>query len=282
MGFAPAPEAVRREDDVAAVEERVASLMGVINSATAQLVEVIAGVERTGAWEGWGVRSLEHWVTWRCGVSAARAHRLVAMARALPGLPAVQQVFGAGSLSEDQAAVVARHATAATDATVAEMAPFLTVPQLGRVVASIPQPPPDPVVEVDQEAQPDNTLVERRRVSFGHRDDGTWWLRALLPPDVGAMVEQALAAGRDAEFRDGGPDRERVSWADGLVRLAETGLGALERGDDEGDRVRPGGGGSKCWSMSTPTGSPPRHCIWGRCCRPGSAIWSPVTPPCGP
>ncbi len=251
MSRAPAA-AVCREAEVAAVEGRVAELMGVINAATAQLVEVVAEAERTLAWEGWGIRSLEHWVTWRCGVSVPRANRLVSMARALPALPAVSGVFEAGSLSEDQAAIVCRHATPGTDAVVAELAPLLTVPQLGRVVASIPQPPPDPVDEPDEERQPVSSTRERRRVTFGHDDDGTWWLRALLPPDVGAVVEQALAAGRDAEFRDRHPDlergdgaasaaaRDRVSWADGLVRLAETGLEALEQGP-EGEPARPGG-----------------------------------------
>ena len=236
---------------VAAVEARVAELMGVINSATAELVATIAEVERSGWWEGWGIRSLEHWVTWRCGVSWPHARRLVGLARALPELPAVRGVFGAGSLSEDQAVVVARHATPATDAAAAELAPWLTVPQLGRAMSCIPQPAPEPVAEVDAERQPDNETRERCRVSFGHRDDGSWWLRALLAPDVGAVVEQALTAARDAEFRDRHPHldggdvraeattRDGVSWADALARLAATGLDTLEQGTAGGGR--PGG-----------------------------------------
>jgi len=77
----------------------VAELVGLLNVVTAELVDVIGEVVRTGAWEGFGIRSPEHWVVWRCGVSPGRARRLVRIARALDALPPTSSQFRAGSSS---------------------------------------------------------------------------------------------------------------------------------------------------------------------------------------
>jgi hypothetical protein len=63
--------------DTRSPEDRVADLVGLLNVVTAELVGVIGEVIRAGAWEGFGIRSPEHWVVWRCGVSPGRARRLV-------------------------------------------------------------------------------------------------------------------------------------------------------------------------------------------------------------
>jgi hypothetical protein len=84
--------------DNRSLDDRVADVVGLLNVVTAELVVVIGEVIRTGAWEGFGIRSPEHWVVWRCGVSPGRARRLVRMARALDALPATNGLFRAGSL----------------------------------------------------------------------------------------------------------------------------------------------------------------------------------------
>jgi Domain of unknown function (DUF222) len=111
---------------------------------TAELVCVIGEVLRAGTWEGFGIRSPEHWVVWRCGVSPGRARRLVRMARALDALPATNELFRAGSLGEDQTALIVRHTDAEHDAQVAGLAPSLTVPQLRRVLPTVPRRELDP------------------------------------------------------------------------------------------------------------------------------------------
>jgi Domain of unknown function (DUF222)/HNH endonuclease len=73
-------------------------------------------------------------------------------------------------------------------------------------------------------------------VTFGWRDDGRWWLRALLPADEGAQVQRALEAARDAEFTAGGGHLDRVTWCDALGRLARAGLDALTTSGGESDR----------------------------------------------
>ncbi|MGH8950788.1 MAG: DUF222 domain-containing protein [Acidimicrobiia bacterium] len=222
--------------DIRPLEERLAETVGLLNVVTAELVALIGEALRAGAWEGFGIRSPEHWVVWRCGMSPARARRLVAAARTLDRLPQVGALFEAGSLSEDQTAVIVRHTDAGHDLQVAELAPFLTVPQLARVLPSLPRTEPDPP---PGDRQPDDDATTRpaqRAVRFAYGDDGMWWCSIRLPSDEGALVQQALELGRDHEFglrkpnrRDcDGSDPGDVSWADALLCLAQTGLDALD------------------------------------------------------
>src|SRR5947208_15013632 len=93
------------EAEAARLEAEMAEVCGVLNAATGRLVGLIARVIETGAWEGHGIRSAEHWVAWRSGVSRGRARTLVAMARRLGELPHTRSALAAGQLAEDQVAV---------------------------------------------------------------------------------------------------------------------------------------------------------------------------------
>ncbi len=194
------------------MEGEIAKVCGLLNATTARLVELIAEVLTTESWTGHGIRSPEHWVAWQCGVSASRAHRLVVMARRLIELPEAAAAFAAGELSEDQLAVVARHAPVHNDSEITELARHATVSQLSRTLRSYPfvDPPKEEVLE------------ERREVRFGYTDTGRWRLRADLPADEGALMEQALVAQREQLFREA-EEGDEVTWADALVSLVSGG-----------------------------------------------------------
>lgn len=97
-------------------EVRLCAAMGVLNAATAEVVAAIAeALDDPAGWQGAGIVSPEHWVALRCGVTSARARRLVGMARALVQLPAATAAFAEGALSEDQANLVCAHVDAAHD-----------------------------------------------------------------------------------------------------------------------------------------------------------------------
>jgi hypothetical protein len=225
------------------LDDRVAEIVGLLNVTAAELVKLIGEALRTGAWQGFGIRSPEHWVVWRCGVSPARARRLVATALALEVLPRTTELFETGALGEDQTAVVIRHTDAEHDEQVAELAPSLTVPQLQRVLPSVPRTKsadPDAGYDSDDTSTgtPDAPPAHRahRGVRFGHGEDGNWWCSIHLPGDEGALVQRALEAGRHTEFRlrypDDADDRSieasKITWADGLLRFAEAGLTVLD------------------------------------------------------
>ena len=105
-----------REAAAKAVEDDLAQACGALNAATARLVSVLARALEARAHEGTGIHSPEQWVAWKCGVSAGRAHRLVAMARRMGALPRAASAFESGEVTEDQVAVVCRHAPSYADA----------------------------------------------------------------------------------------------------------------------------------------------------------------------
>ena len=216
-----------------------------LNAATGRLVEVIAKVLDTGAWQVAGIHSAPHWVAWQCGVSRGRAASLVGMARRRSELPVTVAALGAGELSEDQVAVVCRRAPASVDAEVAELARSATVAQLRRVLSRYAFAA-DPGDEEPENAQPDNeppaAEAEPQRVSFGYNEHGSWHMSALLPPDEGAVVERALGEARHELFAQHehpngpGPSPADVSWADALVAMAEKSLAAGAVAHPHGDR----------------------------------------------
>src|SRR5215475_4964929 len=108
MSCAGVIEDTAAETRLAKLEERAASLAGVIAAATAAQVELIAEVLEAGLWSGFGITTPEHWVALRCGVSSSHARRLVAAARWLTDLPQVRAAFAAGEITEDHVGEIAR------------------------------------------------------------------------------------------------------------------------------------------------------------------------------
>ncbi len=222
-----------REAAVEDLEAEMASLCGIVNAATGRLVSLVAEAVETGAWEQSGIRSPSHWVAWKCGLSTPRARRIVSMAKRVAELPECHGAFRAGELSEDQMAVVARHAPGANDAEVATFARQATVSQLGRTLrrynfdtaAKGESPDPDP----DPQPEPEET----RTTTFGGTERGTWRLGAELPLDEGAAIEAALEQARRDLVAAG---NNRATWSDALIAIAESYLAAGSVGRPHGDR----------------------------------------------
>lgn len=223
-----------REAEVATLESRVAELTGVLNATTAALVDQIAVALDGGLWEGSGIRSPEHWVMLHCGVSPRRARTLVAMARRLGELPETKASFAAGMLSEDQAALVVRHAPVLNDSEVAELARQCTVPQLQRTLSAYRFAEPAPPVEGPQPAPA--PADEVRRVAFHFEEDGTWRLYAQLPADEGALVERALGLSREQLVQGHREAASEVTWADSFVAMADRFLSPKRRPRARADR----------------------------------------------
>ena len=212
-------------------ERRTIALMGTINLATAELVREIAALDAADGWMGYGIRSIEHWVQWKAGISERRAQDLVRIARRIDELPRCWGLFSEGRITEDVMARLARRLPAQRDAELASLVPDLMVSQLGRILRTCPEQPdgkPSPAYQPEP---------ERYVRSFKDRQG---WLKGefCLPPSEGAELETALGVARDQEFReaqglDDGADvtasaRAGVSAADGLMRLVREGCDALD------------------------------------------------------
>ena len=240
----PGPqERAWRRAEVAAAEA-----MGTVTPAVARLVAALVDLLAAEGWQGAGIRSPEHWLTWKAGVSHGRAAGLVGIARRVHELPACFALFREGRLGEDAMVRIARRVPAARDAEIAALAPRLLIAQLDRVLRALPE---------QADGSTDRPEPERLMRVRESRDG---WTRGefCLPADEGALVRLGLTTARDAEFRDRNdlvPDANvdadadadglaegvrAVSWADGLVRMASEAADALDptfaRTGHRGDR----------------------------------------------
>jgi hypothetical protein len=216
-------------------QARVATLVGQANVLAASVVDVIVEVLDAEAWGDGSLRSPEHWVAWRTGFSAARAARLVQIARRVQDLPECVALFRQGRLTEDAMGLIARKAPADRDGELADLASSLLHSQLSRILRHLPDQAPS------ERPEPE------RQVRGGFRPDGWWEGQQLLPPDEGALVQKALDGARNELFRersaDATPDvNGPVTWADAFVRVAEHALDALDpssrRGEARGERAQ--------------------------------------------
>lgn len=182
------------------LERQIAETCGALNVAHAQLVGLIGIVLESKAWEGFGIRSPEHWVTWKTGVSPARAAELVRIARRSMELPVTIEAFGNGELAADQVAAIVKYTPKEHDAEIAMFARAATVSQLRSVLRRYrfdadQEPGADPI---DPSPSPSPESMPADRVTVHQDDNGRFQLHADINALASAEIEAALREARDA------------------------------------------------------------------------------------
>jgi len=230
------PPSSRQEEVGWRAQATAARVMGQMNALAWQLVEMMIEVLAEDAWSpGGGLRSPEHWLAWRTGVSSTRAARLTQIARRVDELPVCVGLFRQGRLTEDAMGLIAQKVPAHRDAEIAGMAPVLLHSQLRRVLRHLPEQPAP------------NTRPAERKALVGFRDDGWWEGSFVLPPDEGAVAQRAMESARQELFGERADDessevRGPVTWADAFGRLCEHALDGLDpacrRGQARGERAQ--------------------------------------------
>ncbi len=171
-------------DPTERIEAEVCTLAGQIASATCRFVQLIAELDRRGAWAEWGCRSMAHWLSWRCalGIVAAREH--VRVGRALEDLPQITAEFEKGRLSYSKVRALTRVATSAREPELIEFATVATAAQLVRTIGAFERTRGD--------AETERVRLASRRVRFFTEDDGTVTLDARLTREQADLIKEAL------------------------------------------------------------------------------------------
>ncbi len=217
------------DDDALTAE--VASVAAQLAAGEARLVELAAEADRRGLWGGkWDARSLTEWLSWLTGMSpkSAKDHALVA-AR-LEELPTTHAALAEGTISFDQARLIASTEAPEHDAKLTELARKTTAGQLQRVVGAYRK------VTALSETDDANAAHERRYLNYYFLDD-CFELHGRLTTEDGALLAKALDRAREKLFRAAGnrgeavPSESLPSYvcadqlrADALVEVAETWL----------------------------------------------------------
>src|SRR5256712_2665033 len=217
--------------------DEIAELSAHVEAATARLLDLIREFDARGGWNT-GFRSCAAWLSWRVGLDLGAARERVRVARALGALPKLAQALARGELSYAKVRALTRVATPLTEERLLAVGKAGTADHVERIVRGWRR------VDRKAEAQETTRRHASRALHVYQDEDGMVVVRGRLEPEVGALLVQALAAGREAVYRTRGVSAETCApgvsaetptmaqqQADALALLAET---ALHRGIDPG------------------------------------------------
>ena len=206
--------------EVDRLADEIAEVASLIDAAEHRLLTLIRRFDEGSGWATHGALSCAHWLNWRIGLDLGAARERVRVARALATLPLVDDALRRGAISYSKVRAITRVASAATEATLLEMATHATASQLERICRGYRR------VVADAEAGPPPSLADEERARFvrvRETDDGMVRIEARLRPEEAAVVLQALDVAR------------RRAWRAGAVRAADAGgVSAEVRGADTG------------------------------------------------
>ncbi len=214
----------------------ICELAGHMWAAECRWLLMVGELDRRESWAEWGIHSCAHWLSWRCGVALGAAREKVRVARRLSELPLITAAFSKGELSYAKVRALTRVANDANEPALVDIARLATASQLERIVRTYRR------TQVDAELAEANHRHEGRNVSWHWDEDGSLVLSARLAPEDGAVLLEALAAGRSIELppqsraKDVSAETRRSapSSADALVGMARLALSAVDK-DDRGD-----------------------------------------------
>lgn len=183
--------------------DQITTLAGQINAANYRFLKLIAEFDRRKGWEGYGIRSCAHWLNWKCGIAMAAAREKVRTAKALEGLPSINEAFQKGALSFSKVRAMTRVATEENEDYLLNIAEYGTAQHMEvlvkayRAVSRIADKPVDfyaadlGITEEEQEKRRQELQYENRMVSC-YQDDGSWIIKAKLPQEEGGLIAKVL------------------------------------------------------------------------------------------
>jgi hypothetical protein len=186
----PTPQQTERAAERAAADAlagRLCAAAAVAARSEYALLDLVGEFDASGAVRFWtDVKSVAHWLGWACSMTPGVAREHVRVARALRRMPAVRTAFADGRLSYSKVREVTRVVDVVDDTQLVDLALTATASQLARTVRGF--------------RAADGTRLHqqaKRSLTWHTRDDGMVEVRAVLPPEEGAVVVAALTAAQD-------------------------------------------------------------------------------------
>ncbi|MBM4247811.1 MAG: DUF222 domain-containing protein, partial [Deltaproteobacteria bacterium] len=186
--------------EVDRLADEIAEVASLIDAADHRLLTLIRRFDEGSGWATHGALSCAHWLNWRIGLDLGAARERVRVAHALATLPLVDDALRRGALSYSKVRAITRVASAATEATLLEMAVHATASQLERICRGYRRVVADAAV-----GGPPSLADEEhaRFVRVRDTDDGMVRIEARLRPEEAAVVLQALDVARRRAWRAG-------------------------------------------------------------------------------
>jgi len=180
--------------DLDRLGDQIAELSAHLDAATARVLDLIREFDTRGGWNS-GFRSCAAWLTWRVGLDRGAARERVRVARALGTLPRLAQALARGELSYSKVRALTRVATPETEERLLAAGRAGTAEHVERIVRGWRR------MDRKAEAQETTRCHKSRALHVYQDEDGMVVLRGRLEREVGAVVMQALTAGREALYQ---------------------------------------------------------------------------------
>ena len=179
--------------------DEITTLAGQINAANYRFLKLVSEFDKREAWAGFGIRSCAHWLNWQCGIALNAAREKVRVARALDGLPEINEAFEKGEVSFSKVRAMTRIATSLNESYLLMIANHGTAQHMEVLVRAYrhvsPQCDADEAFN-NNEKQADNKksehLQDQRKVSCYQDDEGMWHIQATLPAEEGGILVKVL------------------------------------------------------------------------------------------
>ena len=126
------PSSGKKDPEALAAE--ITTLAGHLNAAQYRFLKLLDEFDREQGWAGPGVRSLAHWLNWKCGIGELVAREKVRVARALRELPMTDASFERGQISYSKVRAMTRAATPENEAQLLNIARHGTAEHMERLV----------------------------------------------------------------------------------------------------------------------------------------------------
>ena len=228
----------------------ITTLAGHLNAANYRFLKLLDEFDRHEGWAGDGIRSLAHWLNFKCGLGHLVAREKVRVARALRELPLIDAAFERGETSYSKVRAMTRVATPENEVELLNIARYGTAAHMERLVRAyrrcrkqVAASPCELAIRREERfycyAEDDETMVFGGRVSV---EQGRLLIKALdaMVAELDDDAETAEPAGNvsaetndpganenvSAETSGGGPDAKRPTpirtrRATALVHIAE-------------------------------------------------------------
>ena len=219
----------------------ITTLAGHLNAAQARFLALIAELDRRQGWAEWGVKSMAHWLNWKCSISLGAAREKVRVARALESLPKVAAAMADGRLSYFKVREMTRVADASNEDYLLNIALCGTASHVERVARGYRR-------ALDAEELSREAIQDRDQCLWLFTEpDGSLSIRGQLPAEVGALFLRALEAAEDSlpipknvpagtSLEETERHRNRKRRVEALATLAESFLASGPRDLSGSDR----------------------------------------------
>src|SRR5512132_316907 len=207
----PVPLTQHSTSELDRLGDEIAELSAHLDAATARLLELIRAFDARGGWNT-GFCSCAAWLSWRVGLDLGAARERVRVARALGTLPLLADALARGELSYAKVRALTRVATPETEARLLGVGRAGTAAHVERIVRGWRY------VDRRAEAREAKHRHVSRALHVYQAEDGMVVIKGRLEPEVGALLQQALAAARESLYQRA---RERARATTGFGNVSE-------------------------------------------------------------